>query len=135
VISNGKGTPFFCAEYLKFLKVMNKKKQELLSFCPDDGTLERYLDTLNLRKRNIDWLYTNSNSFSQWSTTVTKLALSEIQRKKEEQIPYEEEKEVLENVAFFFNKLSYFKDMLNEWNKELGEDKEEIEELIKKLGY
>jgi hypothetical protein len=110
---------------------MNKKNRELLfSTSNENGELDRYLSTLDFRKRTVNWLCSHDSSLSKWKMTLIRLALAEIERKKKDQIPDDEEKEILENVASFFNRLSYLTDKLHEWNEELDEDRKEMEEMI-----
>ncbi|MDR0725307.1 MAG: hypothetical protein LBF59_04775 [Prevotellaceae bacterium] len=113
---------------------MNKIIQKtLISTSNDDGELDKCWDVLNDRTKFVEWLHRNSKSSSDWAPVLSCLLLTEIQRKKQENLPYEKEKEILNNVPYFFTNMASCKKMLRAWEEELKEDRDEIDKVIKQI--
>jgi hypothetical protein len=108
-------------------------QKTLISTSNDNGELDIYWDVLNDRTKFVEWLHKNSNFSSDWAPVLTCLLLTEIQRKKQHNIPYEKEKEMLNRVPYFFTNMASCKRMLREWEEELKEDRNEIDKVTKQM--
>ena len=97
----------------------------------DFSNLKNYLATLESRQEIMECLDRYSGSFAGWLKIINENVLPEIERKQRLGIPCPEAAEMLENISFFFAKMSYASHELADWNSELAGAKENLSNILR----
>jgi hypothetical protein len=122
--SNGKGTPFFCAENSIFA-TMNTKKQktkpvERHTFTNEETQrLEEHQKLQTARTEVIGLISGYSASFADWSIIISEAIHDVISKKERLNLDCEKERKMLENLSLMFSKFALHSSMLSEWHEQL----------------
>jgi hypothetical protein len=93
--------------------------------------MKKYLEVLSGRQEFIELVANNSYFFADWSIFINEAVLSAIEKKQEQKLPYDEEREMLGHLSYFFTKAAYFSNLFSDWNREMTAGKENIKTMIR----
>jgi hypothetical protein len=112
------------------MKILEKAFTVNISPELSEDELVIFIDELDDRKRIIDWFKNNSQFLGKWSITLIKLLLAEIQKKKSQNLLYEEENAIMATLSGFLTKMSYYGESMSDWSSELAEIKEKMNKIL-----
>jgi hypothetical protein len=95
--------------------------------------MRAFLDVMGNRAEVLECLDTYAYFFPDWLLKITESLQSVIDCKQDNNIPCDEEKEILANAGYFFTKMAYFSGLISEWHKELLNGKRTTEEALDRL--
>jgi hypothetical protein len=112
------------------MKILEKAFSVNISPELTEDELVIFIDALDDRKRIIEWFMKNSQFLGKWSVTLVKLLLTEIKKKKSQNLPYEEENAIMNTLSGFLTKMSYYGESMSDWSSELAEIKEKMNKIL-----
>jgi hypothetical protein len=95
--------------------------------------MRAFLDVMGDRAKVLECLDTYAYFFPDWLLKITESLQSVIDDKQANNIPCDEEKEILANAGYFFTKMAYFSGLISEWHKELANGRRTTEEALDRL--
>lgn len=112
-------------------QVLNKEEQVLTE--DEKQKMRAFLEVMEDRIEILECLDTHAYFFPDWLVKITEGMQSIIAHRQADDIPCDEEKEILTNVGYFFAKMAYFSGLISEWRNELSNGKRTTEEALDKL--
>jgi hypothetical protein len=92
--------------------------------------MKAFLELQGDRIKLLECLDTYACSLPDWLLKITEGLQSIIDYKQSENLPCEEEKEILSNVGYFFTKIAYSSNLISDWHRDIAFGKEETEKLL-----
>jgi hypothetical protein len=95
--------------------------------------MKKFLEIMGDRIEVLECLDTYAYFFPDWLVKISEGLQNLIAYKQANNIPCDEENEILTNAGYFFTKIAYFSGLISDWRTEMQGGKEVTEDALNRV--